>query len=263
MISFDVADFQHRRKGSFGSELYYYAEIDSTNRAAEKLMRHTFREGMAVVANSQTSGRGRNNSQWFSPGGENLYCTLLLKPEAVHLHRIPFIAGLAIANALSILELKVDLKWPNDILVSDRKIGGILIQSAMEGGIVKYAAVGFGINVNTMEFPLALKETATSIAIEKGQRGAREPLLALVLLEVERLYVRMNEISWEDFCRELEKHSSYLLECEITIQTSEGVTEGVTAGLDQYGGLIVKTPGGQSVFYSGEVQACRKKQIPC
>lgn len=259
MNSFDVAGFQHQRRSSFGSELYYYGEIDSTNRVAEKLCQQSFREGTAVIADSQTEGRGRGTNQWFSPSGENLYFTLLLKPHPSYLHRIPFIAGLAIARALNELELKIDLKWPNDVVIADRKIGGILVQSAMEADVMKYAVVGFGINVNTKSFPSNLKDTATSILMELGKAVNRESILAAVLMNFERLYSEMMEASWEDFCRELEKNSTFIKDCEIKVQNHEGVTEGITAGLDAFGGLIVNTIKGARVFYSGEVQACRKK----
>src|SRR5262245_38716964 len=129
MNSFNVIEFQHMRRSSIGSEFYYYNQIDSTNRVAENLAQHSFREGITIIADSQTAGRGRSNNQWFSPAGENIYATLLLKPDASYLHRIPFVAGLAIAKTLAALGLKIDLKWPNDLLVNDRKIGGILIQS--------------------------------------------------------------------------------------------------------------------------------------
>lgn len=259
MTSFDIANFQHLRKSSFGSELYYYNEIDSTNHVAEKLSQQSFREGTAIVADSQTAGRGRSSNPWFSPAGENLYCSLLLTPHASYLHRIPFIAGLAIGEALGDMGLKVDLKWPNDLMVGNRKIGGILVQTAMESGVIRYAVAGFGINVNTTSFPASLREIATSIAIEKGQTADRESTLALVLMKLETLYSSMGKVSWEDFCKELEKKSTFLRHCEIRIQNHEGVTEGTTAGLDCYGGLIVNTADGARVFYSGEVQACRKK----
>ncbi len=259
MNPFNVAFFQYQRKSSFGSELYYYNEIDSTNRVAEKLAQQSFREGTTVVADLQTAGRGRSNNQWFSPACENLYCTLILKPDASYLHRIPFIAGLAVAEALADWDLKVDLKWPNDLLIGNRKIGGILVQSAMEAGTMKYAVTGFGINVNTTSFPEILKETATSIAIEYGEFANREWILTRVLINFEKLYSEMPNVSWEDFSRELEKKSTFIRDCEVTIQNNEGLTEGTTAGLDSYGGLIVNTSDGAHVFYSGDVQACRKK----
>jgi BirA family biotin operon repressor/biotin-[acetyl-CoA-carboxylase] ligase len=259
MNSFNVPIFQHLRKSTFGSELYYYSEIDSTNRVAEKLSQQSFREGTIVVADSQTAGRGRSNNQWFSPPGENLYCTLLLKPDASYLHRIPFIAGLAIGATLTNLDLKIDLKWPNDLLVGNRKIGGVLVQSAMEAGTMKYAVAGFGININTTSFPENLKETATSIAIEVEKQVYREAVLAYVLMEFEKLYLAMTDVSWEDFCKELEKESTFIRDCEVMIQNHEGITEGTTAGLDSFGGLIVNTSDGARIFYSGEVQACRKK----
>ena len=259
MSSFNVVEFQHMRRSSFGSELYYYHEIDSTNRVAESFAQQSFRQGITVVADSQTAGRGRSTNQWFSPAGVNIYSTLILKPDAAYLHRIPFISGLAIAKTLAALGLKIDLKWPNDLLVEDRKIGGILVQSAMEAGALKYAVVGFGINVNTISFPENLKETATSILIEREEPADRESILAGILMHFEKLYSDMAEVSWEDFSKEIEKKSTFVRNCEVRIENHEGVSEGITAGLDSYGGLIVNTADGARVFYSGEVQACRKK----
>ena len=100
MNAFDVADFQHHRKSKFGSEIFYYDEVDSTNRIAESLAKQNHREGTLILANSQSSGRGRNTNQWYSPKGVNLYSTLLLKPVREDLHRIPFIAGLAVSRAV-------------------------------------------------------------------------------------------------------------------------------------------------------------------
>lgn len=259
MSSFDVPEFQHMLRSSLGSELYYYNEVDSTNRVAENLARQTFGEGVTIIADSQTAGRGRSNNQWFSPISESIYCTLLLKPNASYLHRIPFVAGLAIAKTLAALGLRIDLKWPNDLLVGDRKIGGILIQSAMESATVKYAVLGFGINVNSRSFPADLNETATSVAIEIGEPSDRESILAGVLMNFEKLYSEITKISWDDFSKEIEKRSTFIRDCEVRIENHEGITEGTTAGLDIYGGLIVNTPDGARVFYSGEVKACRKK----
>jgi BirA family biotin operon repressor/biotin-[acetyl-CoA-carboxylase] ligase len=259
MSTFDVAKFQHRRKGAFGSQVFYYDEIDSTNRVAETLARQNQSEGTIVLANLQSMGKGRNTNQWFSPKDVNLYCTLVLKPSRENLHRIPFIAGLAIAQALSAHDLSVDLKWPNDVLIGERKIAGVLVQSAIEGDVLQYAIVGIGINVNVTDFPAELLSTATSIALEKAA-VQREQLLANLLFEFEELYGKMNLTSWDDFSELIAKHSSYLQNCHVEIKTTDGVTEGTTAGLDPFGGLILKTVTGQVVIYSGEVKACRKKQ---
>ena len=97
-----------------------------------------------------------------------MYSTLLLKPVRENLHRIPFIAGLAVSRVLSEYNLNADMKWPNDVLIEERKIAGILMQSAMEGEMLQYAIVGIGINVNVMDFPAHLQSTATSIALEKA-----------------------------------------------------------------------------------------------
>jgi BirA family biotin operon repressor/biotin-[acetyl-CoA-carboxylase] ligase len=152
-----------------------------------------------------------------------------------------------------------DLKWPNDVLVSDKKISGILIQTSMEKEIVQYAVTGIGMNVNATSFPEALKGTATSIAMETGSPASRERILASLLLEFEILYGKINEMAWTDLTGELEKHSSYLRGCSVRLQQNEVICEGTTDGLDPYGGLILKTDGEQKVFYAGEIQLCRKK----
>jgi BirA family biotin operon repressor/biotin-[acetyl-CoA-carboxylase] ligase len=260
MGAFDVADFHHRRKGTFGVELFYFDEVDSTNRIAEGLAKQGYREATVVLANSQSKGRGRNSNIWFSPKGLNLYSTLILRPTKNHLQRLPFVAALAISRALGEYKLNADLKWPNDVLVNDRKIAGILLQSAMEGEALQYAIVGIGINVNVTDFPVELRDIATSVSIETRSTINREQFLANVLFEFEELYARMNVTSWDDFVEILHKHSSYLQSCHVEIKTSEGMKEGITAGLDPFGGLILKAAEGEIVIYSGEVQTCRKKQ---
>ncbi|HSE43523.1 MAG TPA: biotin--[acetyl-CoA-carboxylase] ligase [Acidobacteriota bacterium] len=259
MNAFDVASFHHQRKGLFGSELYYFDDVKSTNSIAEKLARDKFSEGTVVLANSQSLGRGRNSNQWFSPKDVNLYSTILLKPSKEFLPRIPFIAGLSVARALFRYNLSADLKWPNDVLIGDRKIAGILMQSAMEADVLQYVIVGIGINVNVTNFPNELQQAATSVAIEKGTPIQREQLLADVLFEFEQAYAKQNGTSWEDFVNEVEKQSSYLRNCHVEVNTTEGTIEGTTAALDSYGGLIVNTKNGQAIIHSGEVRACRKK----
>jgi BirA family transcriptional regulator, biotin operon repressor / biotin---[acetyl-CoA-carboxylase] ligase len=183
---------------------------------------------------------------------------LILRPDASRLTYLPFLAGLSMAHSIRNQGLVIDLKWPNDIVVSNKKLCGILLQSANDEKHLLYAILGCGINVNSV-FPPELQETATSIAIERGVSVAREPILADFLLEFERRYERIDRMPWSVLCEEIESQSSYVRGCEVEVHESGGIVRGVTAGLDGFGGLILRTEQGPRVFYAGEIQSCRKK----
>jgi BirA family biotin operon repressor/biotin-[acetyl-CoA-carboxylase] ligase len=253
---FNVAQFHHHRKSSLGSEFYYFDSLESTNKTAEQFAREGCIEGTVVLANQQTAGKGRKGNPWHSPADVNLYCSLVLRPPLSHLHYLPFISALAVARTLIDQGMQPDIKWPNDILVSARKVCGILIETAVEQSKVSSAIVGFGINVNGMEFPAELKSTAASVAQMKGSPVSRELLLALLLQHFEKL----GDSGWDDLIAEVEKHSSYIKNCRVTITAPDGtVTEGMTAGLDSFGGLILEAGSERKTIYAGEVQECRRK----
>jgi BirA family biotin operon repressor/biotin-[acetyl-CoA-carboxylase] ligase len=256
---FDVEKFKARRKGNFGKELFYFDEIDSTNRAAADFAREKVREGTVVIAESQSAGRGRNSHIWYSPAEENLYFTVILYPPAERLHYLPFLSALSLIEALESLGLHCDLKWPNDLLVNGKKISGVLIQTSMEENQLQFALIGIGINVNAKSFPPDLQPIAASIATETGMETERERLLASILWELERLYREIRNIKWEDLTSRVKGKSSFLEGCEIQVEQQGKMITGRTAGVDPLGGLIVQTSAGREVFYAGEIQACRKK----
>jgi len=259
MQAFDVAKFSRQGQGKFGSTLYYFRTLESTNLLAFKLAAQKAEEGTLVLADQQIAGKGRSGRSWFSPAGVNLYFTFIARPRTTDLHYLPFMAALAVVRAFEKIGLQADLKWPNDLLVNSKKICGILIETSMEENCLQFAVIGWGINVNVREFPAEIAEKATSIAIEKGGEIAREIMLASLLFEFESLYEKINVMNWDRFCSELEKHSSYLRDCPVQLDQGETSVEGVTRGLDVYGGLILDTPEGVKTFYAGDVQSCRKK----
>lgn len=256
---FDIPAFQKRRQSKFGSEIYYFHEIDSTNAFAEQLAREGCPEGTIVIADSQSAGRGRNKNQWHSPPSVNLYFSIVLRPDISCLNRLPFVCGLAIANTLKQQGLLADLKWPNDILINNKKISGVLVQTAVEENALLFAVAGFGLNINATEFPFDLQSSATSMTLETGTMFSRESILAAILFEFETLYQGITLTPWIEFAREVEIHSSYLNGCEVLIQQEGRVLHGITRGLDAQGGLILETENGNLAIYSGDVQACRKK----
>lgn len=256
---FDVVDFQRRRRGKLGEELYCFERLESTNLTAEKLARNGIAEGTLVIAGTQTAGRGRKGRVWHSPPGVNLYCSLILRPRAQDLVYLPFLAGLAVVRSLKSFGLETDLKWPNDVLVNGKKICGVLIHTSMEENVLRFAVIGCGININETAFPAELETVATSILLETGASVSREAVLASFLLEFEKMYETVHDLDWRDFCRLLEQHSTMLRGCAVQIDQKDTIIEGTTQGLDAYGGLIVETKTGPRAVYAGEITACRKK----
>ena len=256
---FDVGNFQGLRKGNFAKEFYYFETLESTMLGAAELAAQGVAEGCVVLANQQTAGRGRKDRTWFSPGDLNLYFSVVLRPPTPLLHFIPFLASLALHRALQGLAIEADLKWPNDVLVGRKKIAGILMQTSVEQEVLHHAILGIGINVNVRSFPAELAPVATSIALETGAPAARESVLASILLEFERPYEKISELGWRDLSADLERRSTYLRSCPVRVRENGRVLEGITAGLDEYGGLIVETETGRQIVYAGDVESCRKE----
>lgn len=183
---------------TIGATFYKYGEVDSTNRVLADLARAGAPEGTAVVAESQSAGRGRQGRQWISPAGVNLYCSVLLAEAASTSVTawFPLLAAVAVARAITHKTgLHATLKWPNDVEVSregvERKIAGILAEAiGVEQGKRRAVVVGIGVNVNAPieSFPPELQSRATSLLIEKGRPIDRARLLASVFLELEQLY---------------------------------------------------------------------------
>jgi BirA family biotin operon repressor/biotin-[acetyl-CoA-carboxylase] ligase len=142
-----------------GKSEIHLIEVDSTNNyAAELLKENLALEGMVITAEHQTGGKGRNDNQWISEPKANLLCTIILKPTIVSIHEqfiLSMMAAIALKNALTELlpgETKPLIKWPNDLIVQDKKIGGILIENTIKGSQIGSSLIGFGINVNQTHF---------------------------------------------------------------------------------------------------------------
>jgi len=153
-----------------------YDSIDSTNKQALLIAEQGAEHGVAVVAGTQTMGRGRLGKSWQSPPGRGLYCSIIVRPrlELTDYPRLTFVSGIAVAEAIEeILGLEADLKWPNDIYFRHRKCGGILTEtSSLTGaGENRFAVIGIGLNVNTEkeEFPREIRDIATSLYLESGK----------------------------------------------------------------------------------------------
>jgi BirA family biotin operon repressor/biotin-[acetyl-CoA-carboxylase] ligase len=170
----------------------YLPRVTSTMDVAREEAEADAPEGLIVVAEEQTQGRGRRGRGWVSPPGENVYVTAVLRPEREELRSLGMIAPLAVCATVESVGVECRLKWPNDILVGGKKVAGVLIDASSANDRVHYALVGIGINVNfdPGEHP-ELKGMATSLSAETGREVSREEVLAALLNEMERLYLEV------------------------------------------------------------------------
>jgi BirA family biotin operon repressor/biotin-[acetyl-CoA-carboxylase] ligase len=183
------------RTRRLGHELQFLPETTSTNSEAANLAQLGMEHGTVVLAERQTAGKGRLGRHWHSPAAGNLYCSVILhartspKQSCTWLSWIPLVSALATARAVqAVTGLQPAVKWPNDLLVGKRKLGGVLCESGMAGRQYFYVIVGIGLNVNAPRdtFPKDLQGVVTSLAIELGHAVDRASLLAALLFELEK-----------------------------------------------------------------------------
>jgi len=265
------------RLGRVASTLVYFETIGSTNDEAAKRSASSHQptprnqlpapgnqppapcEGLVVIADQQTAGRGRRGHTWFSPPGSGLYVSVVLAPArspdpARATMLLTLAAGVALADGIEAATgLRVDLKWPNDLQVSRRKIGGILAESSGATDPLSTIVVGYGINVRATAFPPELRDRATSLESELGRDVDRHHLLAETLAALARrsddlLAGRFDAIL--DAWRRLAPGASG---ARVTWTTTAGTASGITAGIDAMGALLVRVGDRVERIVSGEV----------
>ncbi|MBK8998768.1 MAG: biotin--[acetyl-CoA-carboxylase] ligase [Myxococcales bacterium] len=200
MSAFDRARFLAlcRERGvGLGEPLSAVAQTGSTNDDAMEAARSGAPHGATFVADAQTRGRGRRGARWTSPPGENLLCSVLLRPElsAERAGTLTLAVGLAVRDVVARrVTGAVRVKWPNDVLVGDAKLAGILLESQLEAGRVSALVIGVGLNVAMRELPSELLGIATSLALEGDPSPSREEVLVELLAALERrLAVHLRE----------------------------------------------------------------------
>jgi BirA family biotin operon repressor/biotin-[acetyl-CoA-carboxylase] ligase len=184
----------HLTTRSLGRRIELHDRLDSTNREAVALGQAGIEHGTLVLADAQTAGRGRMARTWFSPPGVNLYGSLVIRmpidpqPLGAWLSWLPLMAALGTAEAIQTVgSVRVSVKWPNDLLLSELKVGGILCESGTATRAGSFQVIGIGLNVNGApdDFPEELRRQATTIRHESGSFIDRNRLIAQVLQELE------------------------------------------------------------------------------
>ncbi len=242
----------------FAGKLYFSPVTDSTNSDALDAARSGAAHGSVYFADEQRAGRGRGDHAWHSAAGQGLYVSILLRPQilAARLGLLPLVAGLAAADAIrSASGLKVDLRWPNDLLIGPRKTGGILVEAHSEGYGVVFAVVGIGINVHQRAFDPGLSTAATSLDLEANRRIPRRPLLVSLLESLERETLSLGNAGVaETISARVEQASTWVRGQRVEVHGPQACT-GVTAGLDKHGFQLVRTDSGIVTVQTGGIRA--------
>jgi len=234
--------------------------VVSTQEEAKKLAEEGAEEGTAVIAEEQTGGRGRMGRKWHSPRGKGVWMSVILRPKLPLLStpQLTLLAGVAVCRAIRKASgVEAGIKWPNDLLVSGRKVCGILLESCMSDGQLQYCIAGIGIDANLEEddYPDFIKGIGTSLWIERGGIPVdRTELAVAVLAELELLYTlyldqgfRPIGMLWESL--------SVTLGRKVALSTAQGRSEGKAVGLDNDGGLMLENDNGEIFSVcSGEIE---------
>jgi BirA family biotin operon repressor/biotin-[acetyl-CoA-carboxylase] ligase len=232
------------------SPVRFLPSVGSTNDVAASLPHRS-----VVVAGQQTAGRGRRGHTWFSPPGSGLYVSVVLAPATAGVDParattlLTLAAGVALAEGVETATgLSVDLKWPNDLLVSGRKLAGILAE-----GHADTVVLGYGINVLASAFPPELRSRATSLESETGRRIESDLVLDETLAALSRRYEDLLDGRFDAILDAWRRHAPTASGAHVSWTTMEGAQAGVTAGIDDQGALLVKVGDRVERIVSGEV----------
>jgi BirA family transcriptional regulator, biotin operon repressor / biotin---[acetyl-CoA-carboxylase] ligase len=242
-----------------GQTIHYEDTVDSTQRVAHRLAYDQSMEGTVVVAEEQTLGRGRMERKWYSPKYTGIWMSIILRPK-IPLPKAPqltLIAAVAVVQAIEELtELTPQIKWPNDILINGKKMTGILTELQAEADQINSVIIGMGINVNQKleDFPIELREIATSLANEQGVYFSRSAMIRSVLTHLEKLYFLYIEkgflpikILWESYAISIGK--------TIKARTLSNVFEGKALGITDDGVLKIEDHSGEIHYiYSADIE---------
>lgn len=241
-----------------GKKIYYFEALSSTMDTAIQLGMNGSAEGTLVLSESQTKGRGRLGRSWSSPKYKGIYLSLILKPKI-----LPFEAPvLTLLSAVSICEairdscgLKVDIKWPNDILIQNKKLGGILTEMSAEMDKINFVVIGAGINVNNDKKDLI--KGATSLKNEKKENLDRIGLLQEIMRKIESNYLLLTRKGPEPIIEKWREHN-ITLGRRVKVYSQKEHFEGEAVDIDKDGGLLLRNDNGLVAKITvGDVVHCR------
>ncbi|MFQ6082735.1 MAG: biotin--[acetyl-CoA-carboxylase] ligase [Candidatus Aminicenantia bacterium] len=239
-----------------GEKIFYFRACSSTNDLAKEKAEKGEEEGVVFWAEEQLKGRGREGRTWYSAKSKGLYFSIILRPESESVLLLPLLAGICCAEAINeLFQLKVELKWPNDILCQNKKLGGILAEASFKGEKLNYLVLGIGLNTNYLlnDFPEEFRAFVTSLKIISGKEFDNRELLKAILNRLNYWYNLFSQRKKKKLFSAFNKYSFFKKEQRIKIKTKETTIEGNYKGIDQTGALVLSIGRKEIKVYSGEV----------
>ncbi len=238
-----------------GTKVFVFETIDSTNTCARALGEAGTEEGAVVIADYQTSGRGRLGRTWLAEPNCSLLFSVLLRPP-VALEKaglLTLYASAAIARAVEqIIEREVECKWPNDLLLNGKKFCGILLENSFQQAELTYSVLGAGLNVNQTKLPDEISGRATSLAVETGRVFERKDVFQSIIKELDTMYAAVRVADFSFTVAEWNRRCS-MFGKTVTVEEHNHLFRGVAIRLHDDGGLILETEEGQRTVYAGDV----------
>ncbi len=253
--AFDCARFEQERKAfgtRIGTPMKVFDSVASTSDEAKRAARAGAPAGALFLAEHQTRGRGRGSNRWRAGARESLLFSVVLRPRIPIEQAPPFalVVGLAAREVTAgLVQESPRIKWPNDLLLGKRKLGGILVESQVQGCVLSALVVGVGFNVNVAEFPDELAGSATSLLQASGKHTSREVLLANFLAALEARTAAYENSGLVGFLNELRDHDALLGE-RVAVAGRVGIASGIAAD----GALLLRDARGLTKVTSGSVE---------
>ena len=243
-----------------GKRVYYFEEIDSTQNFAQKIALGKKENGTIIIAEKQTSGRGRLNRKWASPKG-GMWFSLIIHPkfDVSNSTLVPIAGAVALAKSIkSILNIETSVKWPNDITLDGKKVAGMLVDASFQANNIEYLILGVGINFDIdakkLEKRLMRSPNFYGVSSLRKKNDATPPKLLLnaFLLEFEKTLLQLTKGEKSKIVKEWTKRADNIGK-KIVINTSNGKISGIAQGIDNDGALKVKTTKEMKKIFAGDV----------
>jgi BirA family biotin operon repressor/biotin-[acetyl-CoA-carboxylase] ligase len=234
-----------------------FPSLASTNDHCMQLLRSgKLNHNTVVVAEEQTAGKGQNSKKWHSFKGLNLMFSLYIQPAnliASNQFALNKTIALAVSKVISeVISFKAKIKWPNDILIEDKKVAGILIENQLSGNNINGSVIGVGVNVNQSQFGNEYGN-ATSLALETGQHIGRDMVLSRILTEIKEGLSLLTENKFEQISAPYDE-LLYQRHIECRFLTANGLLSGKIERVNKEGNLVVYSQNGPEIFRHGEIQ---------
>lgn len=240
-----------------GTPLFEFDSCGSTNDIAKTLAEHNFPEGTSVISDVQTGGRGRYGRKWISPDGENIYLSVILRPKVKpkDISFFSIMGACAVSKTIeSFSKGKVEIKWPNDVMIDGKKISGILSELKIQGTRLDNLVMGIGININSglKNLNKKLKKTSTSLMLTEGKKVDRATFLAKLFLNLNAFY-RFCARGSKSKTLKFANNRLFKRNCPVSFSTDGKKISGIIKGIDADGSIKISQNGKTRKFLSGEI----------